>query len=109
MSIKLTDKFQGKETVYTLEFTKNSIRSMERAGFNIFDYEKKPVTTIEQLFQGSFIANHPQVKNERRLEIFSRVGKKSELIGKLYEMYIDQIAALSDDSEEEGNSTWEEG
>ena len=105
MSIKLTDK----GNVYTLEYTKDTIRQMERLGFNIYEYGQRPITDTEQLFFGAFLSKHHQMKNDKKAEIFNRIAKKSELLGKLYSMYVEQVTSLSDEPEEtEGNATWEE-
>ena len=49
------------------------------------------------------IANNGEVVNE----IFAKMGDKSELIGKLAEMYNEPISALVDDPEENaGNVSW---
>ena len=54
-AITLKDE-NGKE--YVLEFSKNSIMHMERQGFNIDDFDKKPVLMTTMLVQGAFIKNH---------------------------------------------------
>ena len=59
------------------------------------------------LFAGAFLANHRFVKQEVIDEIFSKMTNKSELIGKLAEMYNEPIMTLIDEPEDaEGNLDW---
>ena len=108
-----------KDTKYTLEYTKRTVQTMESRGFDLADIteQKKLATAIPMLWQGAFLAHHnPADKTakdpvDRKLadEIYAHMTKKSELISKLSNMYIEQVTSLLDDPEEdEGNATWEE-
>lgn len=103
MSKQLRFNYNGKE--YVLEYTRRSVETMERNGFNAADIASKPMTTLPALFQGAFMANHRYVKREIIDDIFSKMTNKTELIGKLAEMYNEPVAALVDEPEEsEGNA-----
>lgn len=105
MNKQLRFTYDGKE--YTLEYTRKSVAEMERKGFVVSDIDTKPVTVLPALFAGAFLANHRFVKQEVIDEIFSKIKNKSELIGKLAEMYNEPIAALIDEPEESaGNVDW---
>ena len=105
MNKQLRFTYEGKE--YTLEYTRKSVAELERKGFVVTDIETKPVTVLPALFAGAFLANHRFVKQEVIDEIFSKIKNKSELIGKLAEMYNEPIAALIDEPEESaGNVDW---
>lgn len=105
MAKVLTFNFEGKE--YTLEYTRNSVATMERQGFNLNEIENKPMTTLPKLFAGAFLAHHPGIKQEKIINIFDHITNKAELTIKLAEMYNDPIATLVDDPEEkEGNISW---
>ena len=83
---------------------------MERQGFVASDITDKPMTVLPALFAGAFLANHKFVKREVVDEIFSKMTNKTELIGKLSEMYNEPILALVDEPEEaEGNIEWTTG
>ena len=100
-------KFTYQEKDYCLEFTRKSVETMERNGFVASDIKDKPMTVLPALFAGAFLANHRFVKTEIINEIFSKMTNKSELIGKLSEMYNEPIMALVDEPEEaEGNVNW---
>ena len=80
---------------------------MERSGFVASDIEAKPMIVLPALFSGAFLANHKFTKKEVIDEIYSKMTNKTELIGKLSEMYNEPIMALVDEPEEsEGNVDW---
>lgn len=100
-------KFTYQDREYCLEYTRKSVELMERQGFVASDINDKPMTVLPALFSGAFLANHRFVKKEVIDEIFAKLTNKSELIGKLAEMYNEPIMALIDDPEEaEGNVDW---
>lgn len=99
-AITLKDE-NGKE--YVLEFSKNSIMHMERQGFNIDDFDKKPVLMTTMLVQGAFIKNHPNIKYDKVEKIYSSLKNKEAFLKKLVEMYNEQADELVD----EGNAEWE--
>ena len=100
-------KFTYQDKDYCLEFTRKSVESMERNGFVASDINDKPMTVLPALFKGAFLANHRFIKAEVIEEIYSKMTNKTELIGKLSEMYNEPIAALVEEPEEsEGNVNW---
>ncbi len=96
-------EYEGKE--YTLEYTRSSVRTMERRGFVADDLATKPMTVLPELFAGAFLANHSQVKREKIDKIYDSMNGKQKLIRALVEMYNDTIETLLDDSDE-GNENW---
>ena len=100
-------KFTYQDKDYCLEFTRKSVETMERNGFVAADIQDKPMTILPALFKGAFLANHRFVKAEIIDDIFAKMTNKTELIGKLSEMYNEPILAFIDDPEEsEGNVNW---
>lgn len=105
MAKQLNFEFEGKK--YTLEFTRRTVAEMERKGFVASDITEKPMTTLPALWAGAFLANHRFVKQEVIENIFSKLTKKEDLIGKLAEMYNEPIMALVEEPEEDkGNVNW---
>ena len=105
MSKQLKFTYNGKE--YCLEYTRRSVETMEKNGFVASDIKDKPMTTLPALFAGAFLANHRYIKQEIVDEIFSKMTNKSDLIGKLAEMYNEPIMTLIDEPEDsEGNLDW---
>ena len=106
MNKQLRFTFEDKE--YVLEFTRRTVEQMERQGFVASDIRDKPMTTLPALFQGAFMANHRFMRPELIDRIYAHMTNKTELIGKLAEMYNEPIMALVDDPDEgaEGNVSW---
>lgn len=105
MSKQLRFTYEDKE--YCLEYTRKSVETMERNGFVASDVKEKPMITLPVLFAGAFLANHRYVKQEVIDKIFRGMTNKSDLIGKLAEMYNEPILALVDEPEtDEGNVDW---
>lgn len=106
MAIKITDKTNDKE--YILEYTRDTIRSMERQGFRVNEVTEMPASMIPMLFYGAFFSNHPTMKRKKADELYYSLSNRSELINKLLEMYGEAYSSLTDDSENSGNAEWEE-
>ena len=105
MSKQLTFDYKG--TKYTLEYTRRTVEQMEKAGFVAEEIQTKPMLLLPQLFAGAFLAHHRFVKADVIDEIYSKMTNKSELIGKLAEMYNEPILALIDEpAESSENLTW---
>lgn len=105
MAKQLIFTYDGKD--YTLEFTRRTVAEMEKKGFIASDITDKPMTTLPALFAGAFLAHHRFVKEDIINDIYSKLTKKEDLIGKLAEMYNEPILALVEEPEEaEGNLDW---
>ena len=105
MAKQLIFTFEDKE--YTLEYTRRTVAEMEKKGFVAADITDKPMTTLPDLFAGAFLAHHRFVKREVIDNIYTKLTKKEDLIGKLAEMYNEPILALVEEPEEDkGNVNW---
>ena len=105
MAKQLHFTYDGKD--YTLEFTRRTVAEMEKKGFIASDITEKPMTTLPALFAGAFLAHHRFVKSDIIDNIYSKLTKKEDLIGKLAEMYNEPILTLVEEPEEaEGNLEW---
>lgn len=105
MAKTINFNFEGED--YTLEFTRNSVATLEKQGFNIGDISDKPLTTLPALFAGAFIAHHRFVRREVVDRIFDKMTNKKDLVMRLAEMYNETIESLVDEPEEsEGNLEW---
>lgn len=102
-----TLRFTHDDKDYTLEFTRRTVSEMERKGFIASEITDKPMTTLPTLFAGAFLAHHRFAKSEVIDEIYSKLTKKEELIGKLAEMYNEPIMTLVEEPEPSvGNVEW---
>lgn len=105
MAKQLTFTYDGND--YTLEFTRRTVAEMEKKGFIASHITDKPMTTLPALFAGAFLAHHRFVKEDIINDIYSKLTKKENLIGKLAEMYNEPILALVEEPEKaEGNLDW---
>ena len=91
---------------YTLEYSRQSVRTMESQGFVLDELTSKPMTMIPLLFSGAFIKNHTGTKRRVIDEIFDRIVDKSGLMEALMEMYVETISSLTESNADEGNVTW---
>lgn len=104
-------RFTYKDREYKLGFTRKTVKQMESGGFNIENIESKPLTTITELFAGSFLANHRFTKRELIDEIHVGFERKDELNTKLIELYNGTVSSLyGGDEQSEDNEnliSWE--
>jgi len=101
---KINLTYDGKE--YTLEYNRQSVRTMEGQGFILEDVTKMPMTMIPLLFAGAFIKNHKGLKRQLIDDIFDAIGNKTELMQALIELYAETLSTLTDDQEDQGNVSW---
>lgn len=106
MAKQLNFEYKNKE--YTLEYTRESVKQMEREGFVAEDIVTKPMLTLPKLFAGAFKAHHKfDIKQKQIDEIFDLFKNKAALIEKLAEMYHEPMEALMDDADEGNAITWD--
>ncbi len=98
--ITVSDEYGNK---YVLEYSKNTILSMEKAGFSLDKYPDQPVLMTTLLVQGAFAKNHARTKNETIDKIYNSLKDKEIFLKKLVEMYVEQTDTLAD----EGEAEWE--
>ena len=92
---------------YTLEYSRQSVKTMEQQGFILDELTAKPMTMLPLLFQGAFIMHHKGIKRNLMDEIYKGIKDRSALMEALMEMYADTLSSLmDDDSEEAGNVSW---
>jgi hypothetical protein len=99
-------EYEGKE--YTLEFTRESVKQLERSGFDINNINSKLMTTIPQLFAGAFLAHHRFIKQDKIDEMFNKFTNKSALLERLADLYKAPFESLLEDEVDEKNGIqWE--
>lgn len=97
--------YNGKH--YCLEYTRETVKQLEAAGFTISDIDDKPATRIEQLWAGAFLANHRKTSSTIVRELYGKMKDKESLLRKLAEMYNATLQYLMpDDEDDEGNVEW---
>lgn len=100
--------FEHKNKEYTLEYTRESVKQMEREGFVASDIVTKPMLTLPKLFAGAFKAHHRyDIKQKEIDEIFELFKNKQALVEKLAEMYAEPMETLMDDVAEGNAIAWD--
>ena len=106
MGKKLNFEYKDKE--YTLEYTRESVKQMEREGFVAGDILSKPMLTLPKLFAGAFKAHHKYDTKQKQIdEMFELFSNKQALVEKLAEMYAEPMETLMDDAPEGNAIAWE--
>lgn len=108
MAKTLSFEFENKN--YTLEYTRESVKQMEREGFKGDDIVNKPMLTLPKLFSGAFKAHHKFDAKQKDIDkMFELFKNKQALVEKLAEMYAEPFETLMDDDNiDEGNAiAWE--
>ena len=96
--------YNGKH--YCLEYTLDTIKQMEAAGFSTADVADKPATRVEQLWAGAFLANCRKTSGAVIKELYGKMKDKEKLFAKLLEMYNTALQNLMPDEDDEGNVEW---
>lgn len=97
--------YNGKH--YCLEYTRESVKQMEAAGFNMNDMGDKPATRIEQLWQGAFLANHKKTSLNIVRSMYDEMSDKENLMQTLATMYANTLNYLMpDEDDNQGNVKW---
>ena len=98
--------FEHKGTQYILEFTRDSIKQMERVGFSLDAIEDRPMSSCETLFRGAFSAHHPRISQATVQEIWEDMGDKNGLFEALVELYSVPFEAMLKEPEEGKKIEW---
>jgi hypothetical protein len=101
-------KFEYNKKEYILEYTRESVKQMEREGFVANDIVEKPMNTLPKLFAGAFKAHHKfDVKQKTIDEIFELFSNKHALVEKLAKMYAEPMETLMDGVDEGNAIAWD--
>lgn len=99
MNTKIELEYEGQN--YTLEYDRDGIRMLEAKGFNVDEFLQKPMTSIELVFQGAFLKNHPNIKLATIDEIFKQCPDKAQLVNILNTMITDSYTSLLAEPEDD--------
>lgn len=104
-------EYNGKE--YTLEYTAETLKRLEKTGFSFGNLADHLLTAPEDIFYGAFEANHKDTPRKLRQKIWNELsassgdedGEGEQLNEVLYEM----INEASKSLRPEGNVKWKRG
>jgi hypothetical protein len=94
--------------VYTLEFTRASVRRAEAAGFALSDLNSRPVTAILQLFYFAFGKNHATVSVSQAEKLWDQLPggeAREKLLRRLVEMFTETYETLTSGDDNAKNAT----
>ena len=103
--IIITDEETGQ--IYTLEFSRESVKFAEAHGFSFDDVSRYPMSKIPELFFYAFRKNHKNIARDKTDKILDKMnGIPNGLIERLAELYAEPFEALTilDEGEERKNS-----
>ena len=88
------------EEKYVLEFDRNSVRFAESQGFDVTAIDKKPLTSLSDLFYFAFRKNHPKMAREKTEEVLQDIGGISTaLVERLVALYNATLETLMADED----------
>ena len=92
---------------YTLEYNRNSVALMEKQGFCVEDFGKKPMLMLPLAFEGLFYKNHKTVSRDTIEKIYDKMMNKEKLMQMIAEMLNETYTSLqSEPTAKEGNIEW---
>lgn len=98
-------EFRGKE--YSLWFTIDALKKLEKNGFSFADIDSRILTAPEELFAAAFDAKHPETPYKTRSEIYREFSEESETGDiSLAEILIQMLNECVEDMKPRGNIRW---
>ena len=99
-------EFTRENKDYTLEFTADSLKKMEKRGVNFSTIQDNVVNAPTELFSGLFIEHHDDVPEDLRVEIFHELTEVED--GEALEtVMVDMLGeAIEELRQHKGNVKW---
>lgn len=92
---------------YILEYTRDSVKQMEAAGFDPSNIEARPALSLEQMWAGAFIEHHRSVSNTVVKALYDQMKNKTKLFEALKNMMAETYESLlPDEEDDQGNVEW---
>lgn len=99
--IVLTDN--DTDTKYTLEFSREIVRTAERAGFSLEGIVTRPLSAIYDIWYYAFLKNHPRISKVKTDELLDKLGGvynlPDGLVERLVELYKEPFVVFNDEDE----------
>lgn len=106
MNTTITLTYKGE--TYTLEYDKTSIKALENLGVDTLNILKKPISSLDAMFQCAFLKHHPRISVALVDEILKDCKNKADLLNTLVTMVEEVIEIITGEPDEEAskNVTW---
>ena len=95
--------FDYKGNHYCLEYTRESVKRMEVAGFKPVESGSTPLIELDMLWAGAFYKNHRKTSSRVIEEILDAMNDKEKLLDTLRRMVSETYNSLIEDKGDEGN------
>lgn len=93
-------KIQIKDKEYTLEMNRESIKWLEANGFIASDFENKPITYADLVWNSLFLKNHPDVNKNLSIKLMDEYIEEGKSVGAVLNFALEEystfINALTD-------------
>lgn len=97
--------YNGKH--YCLEYSRESVKRMEAAGFRPGESGSTPLIELDMLWAGAFFKNHRKTSSKIIEELLEKMKDKDKLLEALRNMVAETYTSLMDtDEDDEGNVEW---
>ena len=97
--------FDYKGNHYCLEYTRESVKRMEAAGFKPGESGSTPLIELDMLWAGAFYKNHRKESSRVIEAILDKMKDKDKLLEALRNMVAETYNSLMDEGDE-GNVEW---
>ena len=106
-AIKLTVGDDKNKKEYILEYDRDSIIRMADEGFSLGKFQENTVGLTPLLFQGAFYKRYKWMSAKEIKPLWDTIPGKEEFIGKLIEMYSEQVNEMYGEPDESKKGMWE--
>lgn len=103
---KTTLEFEFRNKDYTLCFTVESLKRLEKNGFSFSNIGDRILTAAEDLFCAAFNARHPDTPRKLREEIYKEFSTEDDDGNSLTEALITMVNETVESMRPAGNVKW---
>lgn len=103
---KTTIEFEYKGKEYSLWFTADALKRLEKNGFSFAEIGDRVLTAAEDLFCAAFNARHPDTPRKLREEIYHEVCTEDDDGNSLTEALITMVNETVEAMKPAGNVKW---
>lgn len=101
---ELTFEYKGKD--YTLTYTIESLKRLEKSGFSFSNISDRLLTATEDLFCAAFNARHPDTPRKLREEIYREFDAEGDDGTSLTEILVTMANEVIESMRPAGNVKW---
>lgn len=96
-------KFTKNDKEYVLEYTRETISTLEKMGFDVNKLTSQPMTMLPLAFKGLFFKNHRFIKEKEIEEIYEQFKDRNKLLETIGTMLAETYNSLQENVDEDGN------